>query len=131
LVASIFALRRRLPLEAFCLAWLVVTLLPVLNLVWIPQPGVERYLYLPSVGFCLLLALLMGPRLERGERVATVLAVAIVGASLAATAARNADWADDVRFWRKTVARTPQSADARLALGIAWRDRRDFPQALA
>ena len=40
------------------LAWIGITLLPVLNIVTLPVLAKENYLYLPSVGFCLLAALL-------------------------------------------------------------------------
>ena len=39
------------------LAWVGITLLPVLNIVTLPVLAKENYLYLPSVGFCLLAAL--------------------------------------------------------------------------
>ena len=40
------------------LVWIGITLLPVLNIITLPVLAKENYLYLPSVGFCLLAALL-------------------------------------------------------------------------
>jgi len=55
-VALLIVFHRRIPLLAWAIAWLGVTLLPVSNI--IPIPGAmmnERWLYLPSVGFVILL----------------------------------------------------------------------------
>jgi tetratricopeptide (TPR) repeat protein len=41
------------------LAWIGITLLPVLNIVTLPVLAKENYLYLPSIGFCLLAVLLI------------------------------------------------------------------------
>jgi tetratricopeptide (TPR) repeat protein len=49
---------RRAPLAAFCAAWVLITLTPVLNLQGIGENVfAERYLFIPSLGFCLLVAL--------------------------------------------------------------------------
>ncbi len=102
---------RRAPAVCFSLAWIPLALIPVLNLVPLPQPLAERFLYLPSVGFCLLLAALLADRHVR------ILAL-IVLVWAAATVARNQVWNDEGRFWQAAVAARPESQAARLALGI-------------
>ena len=52
LAAVAWFARRRSPTLTFGLVWLGVTLLPVANLVPIRNSMADRYLYLPSVGFC-------------------------------------------------------------------------------
>ncbi len=42
---------------AFALAWVAMTLLPVSHIIPHPEVMAEHYLYLPSVGFCLLVGL--------------------------------------------------------------------------
>ncbi|RMF85839.1 MAG: phospholipid carrier-dependent glycosyltransferase, partial [Nitrospinota bacterium] len=59
-------LRKRFPLAVFAFFWIGVTLLPVLNLLPLRQVLAERFLYLPSVGFSLLLAFLLFYPLEKG-----------------------------------------------------------------
>jgi len=44
---------------SFALGWIGITLLPVLNIILIPTLAKENFLYIPSIGFCLLLCLLM------------------------------------------------------------------------
>lgn len=45
-------------LAGMMLAWISITLLPVLNIITLPVIAKENYLYLPSIGFCLLAAML-------------------------------------------------------------------------
>jgi hypothetical protein len=102
---------RKAPVVCFSLAWIPLSLIPVLNLVPLPQPLAERFLYLPSVGFCLLLAVLLTNRHAR------ILAlIAVIWAR--ATVARNQVWNDEGRFWQAAVAARPERQAARLALGI-------------
>ncbi|HEV2423202.1 MAG TPA: tetratricopeptide repeat protein [Terriglobia bacterium] len=116
---------RRARLLSFGLVWFLVTLLPVLNVQWMPIAAfAERYLYLPSVGFCWMIAW-AGLRLwrlaeDRGRvwRLALASAAALV-ALLAAvrTAIRNRDWHDDLRFYRSTLAASPDAYVMRTDLG--------------
>lgn len=110
---------------SFGLVWFLVTLLPVLNVQWMPIAAfAERYLYLPSVGFCWLLAW-AGLRLwrlakERGgdwrlplASTAALLAVLAV----VRTVVRNRDWHDDLQFYRSTLAVSPDAYVMRTDLG--------------
>ena len=56
-VAGMFALRKKEPLLAFCVAWFLLTVAPAMNLNHIGENFfTERYLYIPSLGFCVILA---------------------------------------------------------------------------
>ncbi len=53
----VIAFRKRAPIVAFCILWIGVTIAPMLNARWMAaNVFTERYLYLPSVGFCWLVA---------------------------------------------------------------------------
>jgi tetratricopeptide (TPR) repeat protein len=61
---------RRAPLVAFGAGWFLITAVPVLDLVPLSfrEMGLaDRYLYLPSVGWCLALACVLAAILERGD----------------------------------------------------------------
>lgn len=58
LCAALMAVFWRRGIAGMALAWIGVSLLPVLNIVALAVLAKENYLYLPSVGFCLLGALL-------------------------------------------------------------------------
>ncbi|MGA9567130.1 MAG: hypothetical protein WBS19_16525, partial [Candidatus Korobacteraceae bacterium] len=61
----VYAARRK-PLIAFSMVWVFIALIPVTDIYAVGRNVfAERYLYLPSVGFCLLVALLAAEALER------------------------------------------------------------------
>ena len=113
---------RKTPAVCFSLAWIPLALIPVLNLVPLPQPLAERFLYLPSVGFCLFLAILLANRHAR------ILALIVVVWSTA-TVVRNQVWNDEGRFWQAAVVARPESQSARLALGIHYLENGRLDQA--
>lgn len=108
---AIMLWRRQEPLPALLIAWLGVTLLPSLAVVWkIPEaPVAERYLYLPSAGYCLLLGFVAMRihALPRGGWVPAVTQLVVgllVTAGLLATMARNRVWHDNLSLWSRTAA---------------------------
>lgn len=118
---------------SFGILWLLATLAPVLNAQWLPANAfTERYLYLPSVGFCWILAW-VGTRWwiwakERGRvwRRVTALALAVlVLLSVARIVTRNRDWKDDITFYTSTLASAPNAPVLRNNLGSALWSRRD------
>lgn len=115
--------RRRDGLPLFALAWTALTLVPSLAILWkIPDaPLAERYLYLPSAGFCLLagvLAARLAGRVPRPIGLAFGLATLItLGLG---TAARNRVWHDDVALWEDTESKSQASGMAARNLGAAY-----------
>jgi len=111
----------------FALAWLLLTLLPSLTIAWkIPDaPMAERYLYLPSVGFCLLAGVLLA-RLWAAARPGPARAALAVGCTAVLAAAalgsgrRNAVWHDDVALWQDTEPKSQVSGMAARNLGTAY-----------
>jgi tetratricopeptide (TPR) repeat protein len=101
-------------LAFFALALVLVPLLPAL---YIPGTGentfAERYLYLPSFGFVLLVALFAGWVVLRkplwAGPMAAALALVTVLYSLG-TLQRNGVWKDDESLWRDVVQHSPNSA---------------------
>lgn len=126
--AGVWACRRRAPLVSFALAFLALTWSISSNLVVvIGTVFAERLLYLPSVGFALLVALLWG-RLARGASrpwhrqlaVGLLAAAALLGAFRIGR--RNRDWHDRRTIWLATVQASPNSARAHLKLGAVEHD---------
>ena len=118
---------------SFGLVWFVITLAPVLNVRWMPAGAfAERYLYLPSVGFCWVLAwiCLRLWNASAGFPKAWRLALASGAAILAALAVwrittRNRDWKDDVRLYRQTLEFSPDSYVIHNNLGeVYWKQGR-------
>jgi tetratricopeptide (TPR) repeat protein len=124
LFLALFYVSARKNREAFLgLVFLVVPLLPVL---YIPGLGdsvfTERYLYFPSVGFVLLLALLYS-RLGAAKRSMTVpltaaFALLLIFYSLGVVD-RNAVWRDNYSLWADTVKKSPDAAIPHGDFGLA------------
>jgi protein O-mannosyl-transferase len=106
---------RRAPLAVFAALWVFITLLPVMNIYALGRNVfAERYLYLPSVGFCLLAVLIASSAIKRLPRkVQPTLSVFLLAAVVAGfsweTFARNPDWHDDATLFRKTLAASPEA----------------------
>jgi Tfp pilus assembly protein PilF len=80
----------------------------------------ERLAYLPSAGFCLLLALLW-TRLEADQRKLAWIAFFLVMAALATrTVVRNRDWRDNPTLFATTVRAVPGSAKAHAAIAAEY-----------
>jgi protein O-mannosyl-transferase len=107
---------------AFGGLWFLIALLPVSQIVPHHDLMAEHFLYVPSVGFALLVAGLLEPVLNRPRPSAVVATACILVLSLLAvrTVVRNADWKDELTLWSKTVRTAPESARARNNLGAAY-----------
>jgi len=111
--------RRRFGVLAFASAWAFVTLLPVLNLVPIETLLAERFLYIPSAAYALVLAVvLLAPRTPmfavpaRISRVGLGIVILAVAVYLPNAVLRNAFWSDDVTLWTAKLKDDPDSIRA-------------------
>lgn len=145
LSALFVVLWRRARLASFAILWMMVTLAPVLNPRWMAaNVFTERYLYLPSVGFCWLLGMgwvdLWQKTRERSALWRRVLVGALAllgGLFILRVVTRNRDWSDNVTLYTKTLAASPDSYHIRNNLGtVYWRQgnvgaaEREWQQAL-
>ncbi len=113
--------------------WLLVPLAPVLNARWMPVAAFEeRYLYLPSVGLCWILAwgLLKlesqtsarSIALKRGLAAALGILVALC---LVRIVTRNRDWRDNLTLYTNTLAACPEAYYVRRDLGSTYWSKGD------
>lgn len=122
-IAAVAATWRRVPKVCFALLFTLVPMLPVMLVpAYSHVPFGERYLYLPSVGLSLLLALgVTRLGLER-RRLTAALGTAFVvlaGALLTGTVLRNRVWRNDLTLFSDVVAKSPESEIANGNLGRA------------
>ena len=102
---------------ALGLGWFLIALLPVSNLLPIPIPAAERFLYLPLCGLALAVAGSFGRLVEKGAfGVRVVLGVCLVSFAVLVNL-RHRDWRDDHALWLATVAVNPRSCGAQSAVG--------------
>ena len=117
----VFAVRRGEPVVALGLGWFLLALLPVSNLLPIPIPAAERFMYLPLCGIALAAAARFGRFMEShpapAQRRGTLLGVGLLAAFAVLLNLRHGDWHDDQRLWLATVAVNPRSCGAQSAVG--------------
>ncbi len=119
-LAGIVLLWKRQPRVAFSLVWIGLLLAPVLNARWMAANVLtERYLYLPSVGFCWLVGYggvkvwdmtgkdFASARVRRALIGSAFAAVVLVAAATAV--ARNRDWANDLTLYTRTLEVNPDA----------------------
>ncbi|MFN3531294.1 MAG: tetratricopeptide repeat protein [Candidatus Brocadia sp.] len=127
----------------FSLLWFFISLLPVLNIVPIENIMAERYLYLPTMGFCML----CGTRivhhnnkfglfdkknrfLLRDIVAITTLTIVLIIFSIT-TIRRNFIWMDQTVLWSDTAKRSPDSFKTHNNLGNIYRDAGRLDEAIA
>jgi len=130
-LAACWMWRARAPRAVFALAWFPVAFAATSNIAFpIGTIMSERLAYLPSVGPCLLVGLLVD-RLSAPTRVrwlATASALTLVCTVLAfAYTARARVWSSDGHYHEMAAAESPTSAKAHLNLGL-WRARASDPE---
>jgi tetratricopeptide (TPR) repeat protein len=125
-----------------CLSWLILPLLPVAHIFFqAPTVIAERALYLPSVGFCLLVAQGLEQLARHGknhQRLALVTVACLLLCYAGRTFVRNQDWRTEERLFRSVLDVFPHNVKAHVSLGVIhrYRDQYDaavgyFRQALA
>ncbi len=138
-VVAIFSLRKSAPATAFAVLWIGVTLAPVLNARWMAaNVETERYLYLPSIGFCWLAAwcaLRLWDAIPQAStaRVVRLALASVLGALLlagiVATVRRNLDWQNDFVLYTKTLETTPDAHVIRSNLAGIYFEQGDLARA--
>jgi len=127
------------PIISFSIIWFFITILPVSNI--IPQGNIfaERYLYLPSVGFCTGIALLLSWLLKKDvktrflnyKKTVYVLFFLLIIALGRITYERNKVWYNDFTLWTDTVEASPNSPAVHLNLAVVYYNLNLFDKAMS
>src|SRR2546421_3131652 len=101
---------------------MVAPLLPVLNLKVFHYEYIiqDRYLYLPSIGFCYLIAILILRLARKRASLALATSVVVLLAFGASTILQNHVWHDSVALWQRSVYYSPNSWSTHYNLGLAY-----------
>jgi protein O-mannosyl-transferase len=122
--------RDRSRLTGFASAWMLLPLLPAFYLA--PQGAHDfahaRYLYLPCIGFGIIVAAAI--RRLRVPAVQAVVGGAIVILLAVGTAAQQIYWANDMTMFTRGVAIAPENPTALTGLGIELGKRARYPEAI-
>jgi len=121
--ALLWIYRKRLSGQVWvAIALTIAPILPVLNLKVFHYEYIiqDRYLYLPSIGFCYLIAMAL-VRLGRTQKpIALVLTAVILVAFGGSTVLQNRVWHDAVPLWQRATWYSPNSWSTHYNLGLAY-----------
>jgi len=132
--------RWRVPVVGFGALWFWITLAPSAGVNLLPLPTVlmaERFLYLPTVGYCLILgwlaSRLLGPvtlgRAAQLRAAPTLGLVVLLLAYLVLTLWRNEDWRDEDRLYSAMAEASPASAVPHVNLAFVQLPRGEIASA--
>jgi Tfp pilus assembly protein PilF len=130
----------RVPVVGFGALWFWITLAPSAGVNLLPLPTVlmaERFLYLPTVGFCLILgwlaSRLLGPvtlgRAAQLRAAPTLGLVVLLLAYFVLTLWRNEDWRDEDRLYSAMAEARPASAVPHVNLAFVQLPRGEITSA--
>jgi protein O-mannosyl-transferase len=125
------------PIVALSALWMIIGLIPVLYLRALPSGGAvrDRYLYLPSVGFVLLLAkAIRMVRLKNNEvqsiKLRWALVTIICAAFIAGVLVQQVYWANNLLLFYRGYVLYPQNIDGAMELASALMKRNEYSRAL-
>jgi len=132
----------RAPRWGFCALWFWLTLIPSVGVNLLPLPTAvmaERFLYLPSVGFCVLLGMALGRTLSAAStldagQIRPAPALALAGLLLAyvgLTIWRNEPWQDHYHLYLNMVDTSPDSDLPHVNLALVQLPRGEIAEAHA
>jgi tetratricopeptide (TPR) repeat protein len=128
-----FKTRKTHKLVFFSLSWFIITLLPQSNLYPLNAYMAEHWLYLPSIGFFLILAKGLSWLYQRkGFRTfSLVLVICLLAIYSYLTIGQNNYWKDPIVFYERTLKYAPDSAKIFNNLGNAYKDINKHKEAIA
>lgn len=122
---------RRAKVLFFALGIFVLFLAPTYSPILVSWTVAERYLYIPSIGFFMLIAFLIQKysQTPKSKNIVTVVVMLLLGAFSIRTIIRNNDWKDRATFWRATVKTSPESCKAHNNMGDIYSIEGDLEMA--
>lgn len=124
IVICVVSFRKREGITAFSIIWILVNLGPPAVVAALPvalTPLAERFLYIPSAGFCLLAGYLI---MEGGSRYQVMKVAWVVGLVLCVTyfyftIGGQSVWKDSLSLWKKASSQSEDTYSAHLNYGNA------------
>jgi tetratricopeptide (TPR) repeat protein len=115
--------------------WFLGTLVPVIGLVQVgSQAMADRYTYIPSIGFFLVVVFLAADflaRIDTPKIITTGISVLVLAACIQRMEVQLSFWRDSETLFRRAIAITPNNVVALVNLGVTLDDERRFDEALA
>ncbi len=117
---------------SFGLAWFLINLLPVLNILPKTYFVAERYLYIPSFGFCLIVGWLFYKGiLKKSTKMLSIAIFILITAFYSyKTIQRNYDFKSEYTLWSATIKHNPKSVHGHNNLGVGLLESGKAEQAI-
>ncbi|HRZ87450.1 MAG TPA: tetratricopeptide repeat protein, partial [bacterium] len=121
-LAGAWAARKRAPLVSFAIAWFFIGLLPVSNLFRLNAYLAEHWLYVPSIGFFLVIAAFFNGTFEKAAHKKAVVAAfcCLLVCFSCLTVLQNRYWKDPIALFTRTLLYSPGNHHVYNNLGIAY-----------
>lgn len=115
------------------LFWALVALAPAFYLPVIPGGFAERYFYLPSAGFSIIGAVILGKAATNSpiKKIVPVFIVILLALYAFGDIRRTLTWRDDYTLWKDTVRKSPDSLPVHMNLAKAMQKKNDLDGAIA
>lgn len=136
-----YKLLKRYPLFFFSISWVIISLLPVSDI--IPQGAsmAERFLFIPSFGFLILIALLFHHSflylkksriniLRYSSYIIILLFMLTTIFYIFQTIRRNMDWKDEKTIWLSAISVDPAQPRPYAALGVVYTKAGQYDEAI-
>lgn len=123
---------KKRPIVSFAILWYFITLLPTSTLFPLADVAVERHLYLPSIGFAVIVSyfiIMAKGHLPEKVKLAPFLIVSVLLASL--TIKTNLAWKSEVTLWEDAAAKSPNKARVLSNRAFAYFEAGDLERAEA
>jgi len=123
--AAAFMFRKRFRRVSFGTVWFGVLLIPFLNFIPINATVAEHWLYLPAIGFFIVVSAILCRALDMrsiGLAIASFCAV-IIAILSTLTVSQNYVWRDPVYFYKYTLEYSPWSSRLHSNLGVEYASR--------
>lgn len=115
------------PLISFSVLWFFLALLPVTNIIPLYHAMADRYLYFPSIGFCLFLGVVSVKAFTFSKKPLKIILVFLLflymGFFSGITINRNKVWKDNFTFFYERVRHPPATERAYSGLGVTYLER--------
>lgn len=131
LLVFLFHLIKKSRIFLFAAGWFFITLIPVYNIIPIINIVAERYLYIPSLGFCLAVpSLLLMIHSEKLRKCYIVALISLILLYSFFTIRRNCDWRNNISLYKNTLIHFPGNFHLRFNLGHEYLDSGRIEEAI-
>jgi tetratricopeptide (TPR) repeat protein len=127
-ISFVFLIKKKQSLFTFGIFWFFIILLPVMNIIPIKALIAERFLYIPSLGLCLIIAVLLTKLRPKILFIGVLLALLFFYFLI--TFNRNRDWQNRQTLWQATLKTNPKSCLALVNMASVYADKEEYSQAL-